>query len=256
MMPVELFERIPTPANRRFDSALHRMITVVESVISAYRREGVDHGDLLSMMVTHMPDDDEVRAQVLNVLMAGTETTATTLSWVWYELARDPVVRQRVVAEIDDVLAGRPITVDDLPRLEYTDRVITETLRLHTPVWLLTRQTVGAVRLGSTTLGPGAEVMVCLPAVHRDPAVFADPMRFDPDRWLGEPPRAGFIPFGAGGHKCIGDGFAWAEMLAVVATISQRWRLELASGHRVREVARAFLRPNSLPMIPSARADG
>lgn len=249
MMPVELFERIPTPANRRFDHALHRMITVVESVTAAYRREGVDHGDLLSMMVTQMPDDTEVRAQVLNVLMAGTETTATTLAWVWYELARNPDVRQRVVDEVDSVLSGRSISVADLADLSYTDRVITETLRLHTPVWLLTRQAVSPVRLGDVRLEPGAEVMVCLPALHRDPGLFPDPMRFDPDRVGSE--RNVYLPFGAGGHKCIGDGFAWAEMIAVVATVCQRWRLELPAGHKVREVARAFLRPSSLPMIPT-----
>ncbi|MFD1049118.1 cytochrome P450, partial [Kibdelosporangium lantanae] len=148
MMPVELLERIPTPANRRFDHALHRMVTVVESVIAAYRREGVDHGDLLSMMVAQMPDDAEVRAQVLNVLMAGTETTATTLAWVWYELARNPVVRQRVFDEITEVLNGRPVGTDDIAEFAYLGRVLVETLRLHTPVWLLTRQAVSAVRLG------------------------------------------------------------------------------------------------------------
>ncbi|GAB3883561.1 hypothetical protein GCM10029964_043140 [Kibdelosporangium lantanae] len=151
MMPVELLERIPTPANRRFDHALHRMVTVVESVIAAYRREGVDHGDLLSMMVAQMPDDAEVRAQVLNVLMAGTETTATTLAWVWYELARNPVVRQRVFDEITEVLNGRPVGTDDIAEFAYLGRVLVETLRLHTPVWLLTRQAVSAVRLGASS---------------------------------------------------------------------------------------------------------
>jgi cytochrome P450 len=249
MMPTELLERIPTPANRRFDHALHRMITVVESVTAAYRRDGVDHGDLLSMMVTQMPDDSEVRAQVLNVLMAGTETTATTLAWLWYELARNPLVRQRVLDEVRTVLNGHQIEAADLPRFTYTDRVVAETLRLHTPVWLLTRQAVDAVRLGDVLLEPGAEVMVCLPALHRDPGLFRDPMRFDPDR--ADADRNVFLPFGAGGHKCVGDGFAWTEMITVVATVCQRWRLDLPPRHRVREVARAFLRPNSLPMIPT-----
>ncbi|GAB3883565.1 hypothetical protein GCM10029964_043150 [Kibdelosporangium lantanae] len=91
---------------------------------------------------------------------------------------------------------------------------------------------------------------MCLPALHRDPSLYPDPMRFNPDR--PEADRNVYLPFGAGGHRCIGDGFAWAEMITVVATVCQRWRLDLPSGQRVREVARAFLRPNALPMIPSA----
>ncbi|TCO46531.1 cytochrome P450 [Actinocrispum wychmicini] len=253
MMPVELFERIPTPGNRRFDAALRRLLAVVDDVIAAYRAGGVDHGDLLSMLVTHVEDDDEVRAQVLNILMAGTETTATTLSWACHELVRHPDVADRVAAEAESVLNGR-IGGADPDRMTYVDRVLTETLRLHTPIWLLMRTATATVRLGDVTLRPGAEVMVSMPTLHRDPALFPDPTRFDPDRWQGQGatdlPRMSFIPFGAGGHKCIGEKFAWAEMTVAVAAVCARWRLRLRPGHQVREVARAFLRPNGLPMIP------
>lgn len=252
MMPVEVFERIPTPGNRRFEMALHRLVTVVDNVITAYRTGGVDHGDLLSMLVNQVDDDDEVRAQVMNILMAGTETTATTLSWVFYELARHPEIADRIADETNSVLNGRTVTAADPDRMTYTDRVLTETLRLHTPIWLLMRTATAPVQLGDVTLRPGAEVMVSMPTLHRDPALFPDPMRFDPDRWQDAPelPRMSFIPFGAGGHKCIGDKFAWAEMTVAVAALCARWRLRLRPGHQVREVARAFLRPNSLPMIP------
>jgi cytochrome P450 len=253
MMPVDLLERIPTPGNRRFDVALYRLITVVDEVVAAYRAAGVDHGDLLSMLVAgEVMTNNEVRAQVMNILMAGTETTATTLSWVFYELARHPAVAERVMGEIRTVLSGRPVTAADLDSLTYVDRVLNETIRLHTPIWLLTRKATAAVRLGDVTIGSGAEIMISMPTLHRDPALFPDPMRFDPDRWRvpRDLPRASFIPFGAGGHKCIGDRFAWAEMATAVATVCARWRLDPQPGHQVREVARAFLRPDRLPMIP------
>ncbi|MEV4316825.1 cytochrome P450 [Actinocrispum sp. NPDC049592] len=254
MIPVELLERLPTPGNRKFDTALHRLTTVVDDVITAYRADGVDHGDLLSMLIaTEGLSDGEIRTQVLNLLMAGTETTATTLAWVFHELGRNPVVLGQVVAELQTVLNGQPVDADRLSELTYINRVLTETVRLHTPIWLVTRKTTAEVRLGDVTLAPGSEVMVSMPTLHRDPALFPGPMRFDPDRWLEPAARDSFIPFGAGAHKCVGDRFAWAEMAVVVAGICTRWHLRPRPGRPVREVARAFLRPSSLPMIPVAR---
>jgi cytochrome P450 len=258
MMPVELLERIPTPANRRFDAALHRLMTVVDEVITAYRADGVDHSDLLSMLIAaedlgRPMTNDEIRTQIMNILMAGTDTTATTLSWVFHELARNPLVHGQVMAEIGMVLNGQPVTAAKLGELTYIDRVLTETVRLHTPIWLVTRKATAEVQLGDVTLAPGSEVMISMPTLHRDPALFPEPMRFDPDRWLTPAARDSFIPFGMGGHKCIGEGFAWAEMTTVVAEICARWQLDPQPGHQVREVARAFLRPNALPMIPVIR---
>jgi cytochrome P450 len=236
--------RIPMPGNRRFEAALGRLRSVVDEVIGAYREDGADHGDLLSMLVAAETSDPEVRTQVLHILMAGTDTMATTLSWAFHELAGHPAVEDRVCAEI---AAGLP----------YLDRVLTETIRLHTPIWLLLRRTTAPVRLGDTTLPAGAEVLVNLPTLHRDPDLFPDPMRFDPDRWRTLPPdleqRMRFIPFGAGAHKCIGADLAWTTMKATLAIILARWHLAPRPGFRVREVARAFLRPNALPMIPRPR---
>lgn len=257
MMPVEMLERIPTPANRRFDAALHRLMTVVDEVIAAYRASDADHGDLLSMLVAARHEDSgrplssaEIRTQVMNILMAGTDTTATTLSWVFYEVTRNPDVRAEIDAELRSVHNGH----SGLPDFPYVNRVLNETIRLHTPIWLVTRKATAPVRLGGVLLEPGAEVMISMPTLHRDPALFAGPMRFDPDRWLDPAakdwPRASFIPFGAGAHKCIGDRFAWTEMTIAVAEVCARWRLTLPAGYEVREVARAFLRPGALPMTP------
>jgi cytochrome P450 len=238
MLPVPWLHRLPTPGNRRFDLALRRLRGVVDEVVAGYRRTGVDHGDLLSRLVAAETSDDAVRTQVLHLLVAGTDTTATTLSWACYEIARHPTVEHRLRTEPGD----------------YLDRVLTEAIRLHTPVWPLLRRAVTAVRLGDTVLPAGTEVLVNLPTLHRDPNLFPDPMRFEPDRWLSSTmdleQRSRFIPFGTGGHKCVGADFAWTEMKTALTAIYSRWHLELAPGHRVRELLRAFLRPDALPMIP------
>jgi cytochrome P450 len=253
-IPVEWVNRLPTPANRRFAVSLGRLRMVVDEVVGAYRRDGTDHGDLLSMLIAAEASDDEVRTQVMHLLMAGTDTTATTLSWVFYELARRPAVAARVRQEIDTARFRRTPTLAALAGLTYLDRVLTETIRLHTPVWLLVRRAATAVRLGDVTLPPGAQVLINLPTLHRDSDLFPDPLRFDPERWLMPPndleQRSRFIPFGTGAHKCVGADFAWTEMKAAVALISTRWQLDLDPHHRVREIPRAFLRPSSLPMIP------
>lgn len=236
LLPVGFLHRLPTPGNRRLALALNRLRSVVDELIAAYRSDGADHGDLLSMLVAAETSDAEVRTQVLHILMAGTDTMATTLSWAFHELARHPAVEESVLAEPD-----------------LLDRVLTETIRLHTPIWLLLRRTTAPVRLGDHTLPAGAEVLVNLPTLHRDPGLFPDPMRFDPDRWLSMPPeleqRAQFIPFGAGAHKCVGADLAWTAMKATLAITLRHWRLFPEPGFRVREVPRAFLRPNALPMI-------
>nr|WP_042185737.1 cytochrome P450 [Kibdelosporangium sp. MJ126-NF4]CEL16852.1 cytochrome P450 [Kibdelosporangium sp. MJ126-NF4]CTQ91920.1 cytochrome P450 [Kibdelosporangium sp. MJ126-NF4] len=247
------YERIPTPGNRRFAAALRRLTANVDGVVRAYRESGTDHGDLLSTLVAGTMTDAEVRTQVMHILMAGTDTTAITLSWAFHELATHPGVRQRVLDEVDSVLGGSPVTAADLPRLAYVDRVLAETVRRHTPVWLLMRKALEQVRLGDVTVEPGAQVLVSMPALHRDPALFDDPLRFDPDRWLdpraGDWPRLGvLLPFGAGRHRCIGESFANVELATALVTVSQNWLLSSAPGHRVREVARAFLRPDALPM--------
>lgn len=259
MLPVDWAHRVPTPGNRRFAAALRRLNEVVDEVIGAYRGTGTDHGDLLSMLVAAETSDAEVRTQVLHLLMAGTDTTATTLSWACYELTRHPAIQDRVRQEARTVPAA--ITMPDLARLTYLDRVLTETIRRHTPIWLLLRRTTGTVPMGEVSLPPGTEVLVNLPTLHRDPALYPDPLRFDPDRWLSPTPdlepRSHFLPFGTGAHKCVGADFAWVEMKTALATICARWQLTLGPGRRVREVPRAFLRLNRLPMIlRAAPGDG
>jgi cytochrome P450 len=220
--------------NRRFDRAARRMRAVVGDLVTEWRAAGTDRGDLLSMLLMARDEDGEPMTgqqaydEVVTLLSAGIETSALALAWLFHEIARHPEVERRVHEEIDQVLSGRPVTADDVPKLTYLQQVVNETLRMY-PIWILMRRTLRPVRLGGVALPAGTEVTVSPHALHHDPRTFPDPHRFDPDRWapdrVRDVPRGAFIPFGAGNRMCVGHAFAHAEMAVTVATIASRWRL-------------------------------
>jgi cytochrome P450 len=228
-------EKLPIPANREFDEAIARMRAIVHEVIESRRDDDTDHGDLLSTLLTARDQEtgepmtgEQVFDEVITLLTAGIETTALALAWIFHEIAADPEVERRVLAEVDEVLAGRRITIDDVPRLTYVGQVAQEVLRKY-PLWLVMRRTAEEVRLGDAVLPAGTEVILSPHTMHHDPAHFPDPERFDPDRWTPERakqlPKGAFVPFGGGIHQCIGNHFALTEIAIVVATVFSRHRL-------------------------------
>lgn len=267
MLP-DALEKLPTPANRKFNESRSLLRDTIDGVIAAYRAQpGHDHGDILSMLTSARYADtgetmpgEQIRDEVLTVLLGGSETSATSMSWIFYELSQHPEVESRLHAEIDEALQGRPITLADIPRLPYLDQVLNETVRRHSPTWLFMRATTEDVKLGGVTIPSGAEVIMSMTALHRDPRLFPDPLVFDPERWADPEmagvlsPKCAFIPFGAGVHKCIGDHFAWTEMAIVAATVGQHWQLRLPPGVRVKESALTTLRPDHLPVITRSRS--
>jgi cytochrome P450 len=254
---------LPLPANRRFDEATARFRRVVAEVIAAARAEGKDHGDLLSILLLVRDEDtgegmsdQQVHDEIATLLTAGTETTAVTLAWFFHELGQHPEVQRRFHAEIDQVLAGRQVTFDDIPKLEYTRRIISEVLRKY-PLLILMRRARTDVDLGGVHIRPGTEVALSQYALHHDPHLYPDPARFDPDRWLPDRaarlPRGAFIPFGAGPHHCPGYFFAETEAAIVAATVAARWQLVPVAGKPVHPRLAASMHPNQLPMITMPR---
>jgi cytochrome P450 len=264
LAPTELLEKLPTADNRRFNAAVRRIHEVVDRIVADYRRTGLDHGDLVSMMLMARDEEtreglsnEQVRDEVLTMLAAGTQTTATTIAWALHTLSIRDDLQDRAYAEIRDVLGDRDLVFEDIQRLDYVRRLVTETLRLYPPAWLLSRRATVEVTLGSQVLPPGASILFSPYAVHRDPATFRDPDLFDPDRWLPERakeiPRPAFIPFGAGNRQCLGEGFAWVEATVVLATVLGRWRVRPVAGQTVRKVALATLGPSRLHLIVERR---
>ncbi|MFE0138046.1 cytochrome P450 [Streptomyces sp. NPDC059037] len=264
MMP-DWIEKLPLPANWRFTAARDAVRATIHTAVDELRTADQDTGDMLSLLLQATDEEtgrpltaDQICSEILTLAVAGTETTASVLSWALYELARHPDIDARIQAELATVLGDRPVTFNDLGQLPYLRAVITETLRLHHTGWLVTRRTLQPTRLGAWELPAGTELAYCQHALHRDPAHFPDPLVFNPDRWLHEDQQplseGAFLPFGAGKHKCIGDRFAQAEITTALATLTQAWRLELAPGQRIRPVARATVRPSSLQMTAHPRA--
>lgn len=256
-------EKLPIPANRRFDAAAARLRDVIGKTVVAAREKGADHGDLLSMLLVAQDEDTgegmsdrQVHDEVITILTTGAETTAVALAWFFHELGQHPDVERRFHEEVDEVLAGRPAQFEDLPKLVYTGQIINEIVRRSPPL-ILMRRAREDVELGGVRIAAGTEVAVSQHTLHRDPRWFPDPGRFDPDRWApgkaAELPKGAFIPFGAGARLCPGHVFAPTEIALVAATIGARWRLEPVPGKKVYPKIKATMQPNRLPMTVRAR---
>ncbi|GAA0667174.1 cytochrome P450 [Kitasatospora atroaurantiaca] len=260
----QFLDRLPLPSNRKFDAAAANLRQVIDDEIAATRRrDHADSPDLLSTLLAARDADTgetltdvEVRDELVTILFAGTETVGSTMAWAFHEIARHPEVEKQLLAEIDEVVGTRPVGFEDVPRLTYTRRVLDEVLRLH-GVTLLMRRTTAPVDLGGVTIPEGTEVAFSPYALLRDPVLYPEPGRFDPDRWLPERaadlPRAGFLPFGAGSRQCIGDAFARAEMTITLATVLARWQLRPVPGHTPREAIAAMPHPDRVPMTVHPR---
>lgn len=233
---------VPTPRNLRFRTALRTLDRVVYSIIETHRRNGVDTGDLLSVLMSARDEetgeglsDQQLRDEVITFIGAGHETTAQALAWTFYLLSKHPEVDRRMRSEIANALAGRIPTINDLPHLPYTRMVIEESMRLYPPVWGVTRQVAEEDEVGGYLLPRNSIVILCQFITHRHPAFWENPEGFDPERFTPERvalrPRYAYFPFLGGPHQCIGNDFAMMEAVLVVATIAQSFRLELIPGH-------------------------
>jgi cytochrome P450 len=259
----KIFERVPVlPANRRFDHAIERLRHVVLEVIAAWRADGADRGDLLSMLMLARDEDtgegmtdQQVYDEVITLLTAGSETSAVALTWFFHELAQHPDIERRVRAELDEVLAGQPPTFADVPKLVYTRRVVDEVLRMY-PIWILMRRALVDVELGGVRMPAGTEFMLSPYSLHLDPRHYEHPDRFDPDRWLparaASVPKGAYIPFGAGARQCIGKAFAQTEITIAAATVMARWQLVPVPDKPVRLKVTSAAYPSRMPMTPVA----
>lgn len=261
--PFGLVARLPTAGNREFNASIVRLRAVVSRMVKAYREAGADHGDIVSMLLlardadTHEAlTDSQVSDEVITMLAAGTDTTANTVAWALHVLGGRPELARSLQAEVDSVVGDRAITMADMPKLDLTRRIISETLRMYPQAWMLTRMTTQPISLGGVELRAGTTLLLPICGLHRDPEVYPRPGIFDPGRWSGAvagPVKPSFLPFGAGRHQCIGEAFAWTEATIMLAVIAQHWRLLPVPGRPVNVNALTTLKPTQLPMIPHRR---
>ena len=256
----------PVPGLMRFRRARKRLDAVVYRMIAEHRAEGVDRGDLLSMLLRSRDEeqdrsglsDEQIRDEVMTIFLAGYETVANALAWTWMLLGQNPDAEAKLHEELDRVVGGRLPTLDDLPELKYTEMVLAESMRLYPPAWAMGRQATRDVALGPYLLPKGTYFFFSQYIIQRNAENFHDSLRFDPERFTSErkATRSKFVyfPFGAGGRQCIGESFAWMEMTLVLATLVQRWRLRLVSGQKLEVQPKITLRPKfGIRMVPELR---
>ncbi len=246
----------PTPRNRRAVAALRQVDETVYGIIKNRRKSGEDGNDLLGMlMAAHDEETGEamsekqLRDEVITIFVAGHETTAVLLTWLFHILSREPEWESRLARETNGVLNGRLPNFEDLGRFPTVRLAIDETLRLYPPVWITNRACMADDEVCGRHIPAGSIVGVPPYVIHRLPAYWPDPERFDPLRFSPEQsasrPRFAYLPFGGGPHQCIGNNFALVEAQLIFATIVQRYRLQAQPGRRVELMPQVTLRPKS-----------
>ena len=195
----------------------------------------------------------------MTLFLAGHETTAVALTWTWLLLAHHPEVEAQLKAELDEVLGERMPTAEDLPKLTYTRMVLAESMRLYPPVYMIGRRALVDFRADQYVIPAGSSIIMSQYITHRDSRYYRNPERFDPQRWTPEAqaarPKYSYFPFGGGVRVCIGEPFAWLEMILVVAALAQRWRFLPISGREVEMEPRVTLRPKGgMPLVVQRQA--
>ncbi|MBS2964397.1 cytochrome P450 [Actinocrinis puniceicyclus] len=258
-----LLFRLPLPATRRYNAAAQSLDRDIRNLIGRRAEHGSAAGDLLGDLIAardgaRAMGPQQLRDEVMTLLVAGHETTANALAWTLYLIAGHPHVEERVAQEIRCVVGDGVPTVQDLGRMPYLRQVIEESLRLIPPVWLVSRRSLHDQSFGEHPAPRDTLVLVSQYVMHRDERWFPDPNAFDPDRWApsahGERPRFAYIPFGAGRRVCVGASFANIEMGLVLASLLARWSFRLPAGFTPQIQPLITLRPaHGIPVSIEAR---
>jgi cytochrome P450 len=233
--PFELVTKDPE-RNLQFAYKFRSLTKLVAGLIARRRSEPQEHFDYLGMLMSArdkesgapMPER-ELIDEVMTLIVAGHETTASGLNWTWYLISQNPQVAERLHAEIDAAPDFAAPELAQMEALRYTQQVINEALRLYPPGWLLSRRTIDADVLGGYPVPAGTNVLLPLYILHRHPQFWQEPERFSPERFApeheAERPRFAYMPFAAGPRHCIGETFALFEMLVHLYKVARRYRL-------------------------------
>jgi cytochrome P450 len=245
---------LPTKSNRRFVQAKRVLDDAVMNLIAARRKNPNKPNDLLTMLLSAHDEKTgegmprkQLMDEVLTLLTAGHENVGAALSWTWFLLGQHPDVQNDVFDEIHARLQDRSPSIDDLPHLPLTKAVFEESLRIYPPGWGELRETISADEISGFPVPAKATIILCQWVTHRHPEFWEEPERFKPQRFLSSAAanrhRFAYFPFGGGPRICIGMQFALIEGPLVLATILQRYRVELVSDHPVVPDATFTLRP-------------
>lgn len=257
-----LFELLPFGPSKDFANAKNSLDSTIYRLIEERHRSNAEHNDFLSLLLESryddgsQMDDTQIRDEAMTIFLAGYETTSNALSWTWSLLAVHPQYMEKLALEARHVLQGRAARMEDLDQLVYTRAVLSESMRVRPPAWLLGRKALTDYKLtheGQDYLVPqDTTVVMSQWVMHRDPRFWDEPERFNPERWSTDDstsrPRFTYFPFGGGMRQCIGEGFAWMEAILILATLAQNWEAHLLSDAPIKMRPSITLRPVGLKM--------
>lgn len=248
----------PSPGNRRKIAAIEAIEGVIQRLIAERKAEGADKGDLLSTVVFAKDEagvamtPGEMRDNMMTLIFAGHETTAHTLTWAWYLLAKNPDKAQKLYDEVKALVGDRPVDVGDLDKLAYLQQVVKETLRLMPAVWTYMRAPTEEVVIKGYTFPKECVCFISPYVLGRDERSHPNALKYEPERWTREYERnlkkGSFVPFAAGPRVCLGQGFAQMEMKLVLGTMIQNLVPTLAPGFEPDFVPELSLHPGKRGM--------
>jgi cytochrome P450 len=258
------FSGVPLPPPFR---EAQRITLALDSAVNDVLDERIAHptnsADLLNVLF--QADNGtwsrkRVRDEALTFMLAGHETTANAMSWLWYLMSLHADARDRMLAEIDDVLGGRRPTADDLPGLPWTTACIQESQRYYSAVWIIAREAIEDDTIDGHHIRPHTTVLIPIHHIQHDERWWPDPEAFEPMRFIGDAakdrPRSAYLPFGGGRRICIGQSFALMEMVLMAAMLSQRFTFDVCPHHPVELEATLTLRPKYGLHVVAHRREG
>jgi cytochrome P450 len=241
-------------SDKRFNDLLTKLLEAQDSNPNQVRPSNVTSTST-SPTTDGKMSDKQVRDEVMTIFIAGHETTANALTWTFYLLSQHPDVEKKLQNEIDSVLAisngnngeSKIPSTEDIPKLQYTEKVLRESMRVYPPVWTMGRYVENDYCVGKYTIPAGSSILMSQYVMHNNTRYYENPEQFNPDRWTEEfkthLPRFSYFPFGGGIRGCIGEPFAWMEGVLIIATIAQKWTMRLVPGQRIRLDPAITLRP-------------
>jgi cytochrome P450 len=252
--PIKIPLSIPTPGNIREKQSYKAIRGVVEKIIDKRRQSAEHYDDLLAMLMEAKDEDtgemmsnEQILDEVVTIFLAGHETTAVALSWLFHCVEENAEVEAKLLAEAKTVLNGNIPQLDDLRSLEYTRMVIDETMRLYPPAWVIGRQALDDDEIGGYHIPKGVNTLIPVYAIHRDKRYWDEPEKFIPERFSKEKAKSYhkflYFPFGGGPRLCIGNNFALMEMQLIVPMILQRYQLRKPKGFQFKQDPLITMRP-------------
>ena len=254
----------PSESNRRKLTAIADIANIVSDVISERRASGEDRGDLLSALIFAEGDngyrmsDQQLHDEAMTLFFAGHETTANSLTWAWYLLARHPEVVAKMRTEIDGVTGGRDLQTGDLRQLPYLDMVVKEAMRILPSVWVFMKEPKHDVEIGGFKIPKGAQIMISPFVTQHDARWFPSPETFDPERFhpdrVGGIKKGAYVPFSAGSRVCMGKPFAMMESRLILGTMVQHMDAVVPEDYQPHFLAELSMHPKGgLPIVPQPR---